>query len=102
MEKWCGKHVPDLTGCCAVHYTGLRELHDHELKATFFIGAVFYCPEIGCDFFDLDVDDDVVVKDVFGLNKFGLNKAYGRAILDNVVRIKILFHKLGQREGDGK
>ena len=72
MEKWCGKHVPDLTGCCAVHYTGLRELHDHELKATFFIGAVFYCPEIGCDFFDLDVDDDVVVKDVFGLNKFGL------------------------------
>ena len=88
--KWCEEHKPQ-SDVCSVHNLKWRELHDRELKEESGSEAVFYCPDVACDYFALD-SGNTLIETSFRDYK----------VFKNSVRLTILFHKLGQREGDRK
>lgn len=92
--QWCGKHKPQGSDICPKH--GLRWEELHENLQAYAIATIFYCPVLDCDNFDYAVD----------YSNYGSTVPY-KGTSDYLhfhieTRLKILFHKLGQREGDGK
>ena len=82
----CGDHVPMFEKCpdCCVPW---RVFHESELKKTHDVSAVFYCPVLSCDQFELNSESQILA-DIEPLR--------------TTIRLKILYHKLARFEGDGK
>lgn len=113
MEKWCEKHKPN-GDICRVHNLRLKEMHldGHDVLAG--LMAIFYCPVLSCMELEpiwgytnnTDGLQLLLTRADFSL-KFGLsisegNNLLAETVIYNALRIQVLAHKLGQREGDGK
>jgi len=86
VGHWCGEHRPE-NDVCVLHGLRWKEFHNEELKDEHDISAIFYCPVYGCDNFELDSESQILAS---------------TEPLRTTIRVHILFHKLGEREGDGK
>ena len=99
LHVWCGEHNPQ-NETCSVHGLRLRELHitSEHLNSIFNLRAVFFCPVLECDKYSYPKPGDAfpVVPAWAGSSELG------GLILHLCALNKILFHKLVEREGDGK
>lgn len=107
--EWCSIHVSAEPGLCYRHGVRFYELHDEEIFEMFGIGAIFYCPRLGCDEIDFELrlmrssEMDRVGK---CLVRYFTNdlptivgselSAVANGIMRNAARLKILFLKQRQ------
>lgn len=114
LEKWCGEHKP-YVDVCSAHGLRLYELHDEELFDDYALAAVFYCRVSFCDQFFCVADRNKSERrspTEYFLSRHGkiwpialgedIDQVLAEHILKIRVRLKILYHKLAQREEDGK
>lgn len=105
-SQWCSKHAPAKPGLCYIHNVHFYELHDEEIAEVFGVGAIFYCPELGCDEIDFHWELTQSAKmDQVGrcLVRHFTNdppatvgaelSAVANGILRNAARLKVLFLK---------
>lgn len=97
-KQWCGEHRPE-SDVCPKHYRGWHELcrsdiaADEELLLRGVL-SIFYCPIWSCDEFKFYYDSSKA--------KIRMRDYYMECVLNNTIRLKILFHKLGEREKNEK
>lgn len=104
--EWCTEHLPARPGICHEHKYNWDEFHNEELKKIYGIDAIFYCPVFGCDEFEVVwqrrpwVDNELSLKDVTDSKR--AEEFLANRVFKTDIRLKIIFHKLALREGDGK
>ncbi|OGF79983.1 hypothetical protein A2926_02300 [Candidatus Giovannonibacteria bacterium RIFCSPLOWO2_01_FULL_44_40] len=107
--KWCGEHKPE-SDACPVHNLRWQEMCTnaltHTLTGAYNISALFYCSVFFCDEFAWCAGKhriDYPWRCFLEYNHLPSDFVdITRVAFENTVRLKILFHKLAGREGDGK
>lgn len=97
----CGKHAPAGSGMCVYHECYFQELHDLQIQGMYGVDAIFYCPKLGCDNFDWDVQTSHLIAsctDFFyrTADPYSNMRTVVFELFQNAARLKVLFLKQRQ------